>query len=212
MRFEEAEELNEEARRLKQLRESLRELRREEKARFGWDGKVEIGDYTYGTPTVRSWGEDAKLRIGKFCSIGANVKIYLGGNHHTEWITTYPFNAMPMLRGLWSDIDGGVAATKGDVTIGNDVWIADDVTIMSGVTIGDGAVIANGAVVTENIPLYCVAGGVPARPKTWRSAANGVISLKWWDWPEEKLAAAARILMSEDEYMLKKFAEEWKDE
>ena len=61
-------------------------------------------------------------------------------------------------------------------------------------------------------PLRAVAGGVPARPKTWRSAANGVISLKWWDWPEEKLAAAARILMSEDEYLLKKFAEEWKDE
>ena len=131
--------------------------------------KVEIGDFTYGFPIVRSWGEDARLKIGKFCSIGGNVKIYLGGNHHTDWCTTYPFNVL--LKDQYPGIDGEVAATKGDVIIGNDVWLADDVTIMSGVTIGDGAVIMNGAVVTMDIPPYSIAGGVPARTKKARMEA-----------------------------------------
>ena len=75
--------------------------------------KVEIGDFTYGMPIVCSWGEASKLKIGKFCSIGGNVQIYLGGNHHTDWLTTYPFNAL--LPEIWGSIDGGIAATKGDV-------------------------------------------------------------------------------------------------
>ena len=155
--------------------------------------KVEIGDFTYGFPIVRSWGEDARLKIGKFCSIGGNVQIYLGGNHHTDWCTTYPFNVL--LKDQYPDIDGGVAATKGDVTIGNDVWIANDVTIMSGVTIGDGAVIANSAVVTRDVEPYEIVGGVPAKHIKYRQALNGV---EWWDWPLEELAMGIPVLMRDN--------------
>lgn len=59
-------------------------------------GGFEIGEFTYGTPVIRWWGEDAKLKIGRFCSIAANVKIYLGGNHRPECITSYPFPSPPM--------------------------------------------------------------------------------------------------------------------
>lgn len=205
--------MNEKVARLEELRDSLRELRKKEKAKFRAGDKVEFGDFTYGTPIVHSWGEkNARLKIGKFCSIGANVNVYLGGNHHNDWLTTYPFNALPALKGLWDDIDGGVAATKGDVIIGNDVWIANDVTILSGVTIGDGATIANGAVVSRNVPPFCVAAGVPAKWMKWRHEANGVYTLQWWDWPLEKLAEAIPILMSGDEYRLKMFDERWKNE
>ena len=34
---------------------------------------------------------NAKLIVGNFCSIADNVVIYLGGNHRTDWVTTYPF-------------------------------------------------------------------------------------------------------------------------
>jgi hypothetical protein len=34
---------------------------------------------------------DAKLVVGKFCSIASGVTIYLGGNHRHDWVTTYPF-------------------------------------------------------------------------------------------------------------------------
>lgn len=208
MRDEEAMLMTDKARSLERLRDDLRGQRREEQKTYRAGMAVEIGDYTYGTPKIRSWGEkNAKLMIGKFCSIGANVKIYLGGNHRNEWMTTYPFNALPQLRGIWSDIDDGVAATKGDVIIGNDVWIADDVSILSGVTIGDGATIAKGAVVAKNIPAYTVAGGVPAEAKRTRWAAKAVADMKWWDLPTEQLAEVIPMLMSSDIQALRTYME-----
>ena len=116
---------------------------------------------------------------------------------------------MPTLKRIWGDIDGGVAASKGDVIIGNDVWIANNVTIMSGVRIGDGVTIANGAVVTKDVPDYCMVGGVPARMLKWKIAANGVAKLKWWDWEMEKLAEAVPILMTRDAAKLIQFSEEY---
>lgn len=200
--------MTDKARALERLRDILRELRQRENARYRPEMIVEIGDYTYGTPFVHSWGEkNARLKIGKFCSIGGNVNIYLGGNHHNDWLTTYPFNALQQLRGIWSDTDNGVAATKGDVIIGNDVWIANDVTILSGVTIGDGATIANGAVVAKDIPAYAVAGGVPAEMKKIRWAASAVADLKWWDLPTEQLAEVIPMLMSSDTYALRTYME-----
>ena len=169
--------------------------------------KITIGDFTYGLPVVHSWGNDGNLKIGKFCSIGNNVWILLGGNHHNEWLTTYPFNAL--CPKIWGDIDGGIAATKGDIIIGNDVWIANDVTIMSGVTIGDGATIANGAKVVKDVAPYTVVGGVPAHYLKQRTEALAVKDLKWWDWPLEKLAEAVPILQSRSYKELIEFHKRW---
>ena len=153
------------------------------------DKQIEVGEFTYGRPIVYKWDETTKLKIGKFCSIGGNVQILLGGEHHTEWLTTYPFDVL---------IDGQPTATKGDVTIGNDVWIGNNATILSGVTIGDGAVIGNGAVVTKDVDPYTIVGGVPARMIKRRQ----FLKIAWWDWPLEKLAAAIPLLMSDDGYSL----------
>ena len=189
---------------LEQLRDSLRAKYRQ----FDPE-RVQIGDFTYGMPMIMSWGEDTKCRIGKFCSIGVNVQIYLGGNHHNDWITTYPFNAM--LPEIWGEIDNGRAATNGDVIIGNDVWIANNARIMSGVTIGDGATIANGAVVTKDVAPYSVVGGVPAVPIRTRWSASAAFRLHWWDWPLEKIAEAAPILMSREPADLIEFDRKWRE-
>ena len=192
-----------------QALEALRERLRVSHSRLDPE-RVTIGDFTYGQPLILTWGENTKLTIGKFCSIGANVQIYLGGNHHTDWLTTYPFNVL--LKDQYPGIDGEVAATKGDITIGNDVWIGNNVMIMSGVTIGDGAVIAAGAVVTRDIPPYSIAGGVPAHFKKARMDALSLATsgISWWDWPLEKLAEAIPILMSGNEFELKMFEVNWK--
>lgn len=131
----------------------------------------------------------------------------LGGNHHNEWLTTYPFNAL--VPEIWGDIDSGIAATKGNITIGNDVWIANDVTIMSGVTIGDGATIANGAKVVKDVEPYTVVGGVPAKPIKQRSQASYIKQLEWWNWPLEKIAEAIPILQSSDYKKLEEFHNQW---
>ena len=123
---------------------------------------MSIGKHTYGTPIIHWPNNNAKLTIGNFCSIAGNVNIYLGGNHRSDWVTTYPFGLIH--THIFNDFNGtGNPSTKGDVIIGNDVWIANNVTIMSGVTIGDGAIIANNSHVVKNVESYSLVGGNPAK-------------------------------------------------
>ena len=198
-------DITEKVKAFEQLRDSLHA----DYAKVYNPAKVEIGDFTYGFPIVRSWGEDARLKIGKFCSIGEHVQIYLGGNHHTDWLTTYPFNVL--LKDLYPDIDGECAATKGDITIGNDVWIANDVMIMSGVTIGDGAVIGAGAVVTKDVIPCSMVAGNPAKQRKILWQKVPAVGLRWWDWPMEKLAEAAPRLMQDHIFNLAEFDKAWEE-
>ena len=62
-----------------------------------------------------------------------------------------------------------------DVTIEEDVWCGVNVTILKGVTIGRGAIIAAGSIVTKNIPPYCIAAGIPARPIRTRWTVDQIL-------------------------------------
>ena len=192
-----------------QALEVLRERLRVSHSRLDPE-RVTIGDFTYGQPLILTWGENTKLTIGKFCSIGANVQIYLGGNHHTDWLTTYPFNVL--LKDQYPDIDGEVALTKGDIVIGNDVWIGNNVMIMSGVEIGDGAVIAAGSVVTKDVHQCEMVAGNPARQKKILWQKFGAVEMEWWDWPLEKIAEAVPYLCSGDTAGLNEFSRRWEAE
>lgn len=163
---------------------------------------VEVGDFTYGRPIVHMWDKTTRLKIGKFCSIAGNVHILLGGEHHTDTITTYPFDVI---------VDGKPTPSRGDVIIGNDVWIGENVTILSGVTIGDGAVIGAGAVVTKDVPAYAIYAGVPAHFVRYRFEARFAGELSWWDWPLEKIAVAMHCLCSADAEALKDFDSRWEE-
>jgi len=151
--------------------------------------KNDIGDFTYGKIKLLDWGEGAKLKIGKFCSIADGTTILLGGEHKTDWVTTYPF---PVLSKYWPKAKNikGYPITKGDIVIGNDVWIGINVTILSGVKIGDGAVIGAGSLVIKDIEPYTIAFGVPAKPirKRFEEAEiKKLLKIKWWDWSNEKI-------------------------
>lgn len=139
------------------LRRVLR-LSRGARSPAAWKSRYEVGRGTYGNPTVLHWGEPTTLKVGCFCSIAADVKIFLGGNHRTDWITTYPFPA------FWKSAAHikGHPSSRGDVIIGHDVWIGEGAVILSGVRIGNGAVVAASAVVTRDVPPYGIVAGNPA--------------------------------------------------
>ena len=141
-----------------------------------------------------------KLIIGKFCSIACGAKfIFNSANHTLSSISTYPF---PIFFEEWGLNIKGVAAAwdnKGDIIIGNDVWIGYEAVIMAGVTVGDGAIIGTRAVVTKDVPPYTIVGGVPAKPIRKRfdnETLDELLRIRWWDWPEEKIARNIKAIQS----------------
>ena len=50
--------------------------------------------YSYGHPEIHSHVGSGKFILGNFCSIAGGVNIFLGNNHRTDWVTTYPFGCI----------------------------------------------------------------------------------------------------------------------
>lgn len=164
------------------------------------DQPYDIGDHTYGLPRIMRWDDKTKLHIGKFCSIAEDVTIILGGNHRSDWVTTYPFNVINLFFPNAVGIEGH-PATKGDITIGNDVWIGNGATILSGITIGDGAIIGARAVVASDVPPYSIVVGNPAqviRKRFDDESIQALLKIKWWNWDEEKINREVVYLCSND--------------
>jgi len=163
----------------------------------------EIGQFTYGIPTVFAGflHPEVKLKIGRFCSIAEGVTIYLGGNHRTNQVTTYPFiffpDDWPQAKQLRVGDVGPVS--RGNVVIGNDVWIGRRASILSGVTIGDGAVIGAESVVADDVEPYSIVAGNPARLIRKRfdeETIRKLSELKWWYWPIEKIDKNLNVICS----------------
>ncbi len=156
-----------------------------------------IGANCYGLPEIKHQHPDATLKIGSYCSFAKNVQIFMGGNHRTDWVSTYPFPS------FFKEAEHIKYSTisKGDVIIGNDVWLCENVTILSGITIGDGAIIANGAMVTKDVAAYSIVGGNPAKHIRWRfdeTTRGTLMQSAWWVWPEEELLKVVHLLCSDN--------------
>jgi len=144
--------------------------------------KVKIGDFTYGLSidNFLIWNEGGHIEIGKFCSFAFGVKIFSGGEHFYDRISTYPFNKIFKLGKDYSDV-----RSKGDVIIGNDVWVGYESIILSNVKIGNGAIIGARSVVSKDIPPYAIAVGNPIKIIKYRFSEEQIDKLnkiQWWNW------------------------------
>lgn len=177
------------------------------------DPSISVGDYTIYDDFVcdpRDFQRNnvlyhypinhERLVIGKFCSIACGAKfLFNSANHTRRSLSTYIFPVLFEEWGLDAERIPEAWDNKGDIVIGNDVWIGYEAVVLAGVTIGDGAIIAARAVVTKDVPPYTIVGGVPAKPIRKRFSDREIAqlqSLRWWDWPEEKIAASIDAIQS----------------
>jgi acetyltransferase-like isoleucine patch superfamily enzyme len=163
---------------------------------------ISVGRFTYGYEKIHilSWGEESNITIGRFCSISSGLKLFCGGNHRIDWISTFPFGhvyeSLLKLRPVQ-----GHPNSNGDIHIGNDVWIGRDVTILSGITVGDGAVIAANSHVVSNVDPYTVWGGNPANKITQRfsdEVIRRLLIIKWWNYPTAVIESIVPFLCDQN--------------
>lgn len=171
---------------------------------------IEVGDYTYyDDPKGPQQFEKNvlyhfdfvgdRLVIGRFTSIAAETRFIMnGGNHASDWFTTYPF---PVFGKGWEKASPESWPYKGDTVIGHDVWMGYGVTIMPGVQVGHGAIVATASVVTKNVEPFAIVGGNPAKPIRHRFDAptrDALLSIAWWDWDAERITRNVEAICSND--------------
>lgn len=156
-----------------------------------------------------------KLYIGRYVSIGEDVKFLLNRDHKYQNIT------QSMLIHHVKDVEEeGIYALKlkkylqkkGDIVIENDVWIGANVIILSGVKVGHGSIIGAGSIVTKDVPPYAIVGGNPAKVIKYRFSEDQIeklLKIAWWDWPIWKVYDNIDLIDSAniDEF-IKKFYKE----
>jgi len=154
-----------------------------------------MGDFTYCSDHCLL----QNARIGKFCSIGPNVRI-APGKHPTTFVSTHPstFNNQPNF--LRNFVDTDTYKSSEQVNIGNDVWIGANCLIVDGVTIADGAIIAANSVVNKDVGTYEIVGGVPAKFIKKRFTDNEIdelLKMQWWNkdeaWIQKNVTKFASI-------------------
>jgi chloramphenicol O-acetyltransferase type B len=186
----------------------LNVIRRLRRVVFGFEhqspterGTMSVGPGTYlaggllhQAEVVRYPGDTAMVRIGSYSSIAADVQFLPGGNHHLNFVTTFPPHR------LGAD-NNGYPWSKGDIRVGSDVWIGRGARVLSGVNIGDGAVVAAYSVVVHDVEPYAIVGGNPARFIRLRFSTDVVAALRaiaWWEWSDELVRERAPQIGSSD--------------
>ena len=156
-------------------------------ARSRFEGRMGYGSYISDDCVLMGY-------IGRFTSIGPNVKCHLGIHPITvPYVSTSPmFFSTKQQNGYTFAKRQMYEEMIAPIEIGNDCWICSNVFICGGVKIGDGAVVYAGAVVTKDIPPYAIVAGVPAKIVKYRydeETIRFLLDMKWWnrpiDWLEE---------------------------
>ncbi|MGP5174569.1 CatB-related O-acetyltransferase [Psychrobacter immobilis] len=137
------------------------------------------------------------VSIGRYCSIGKDVKIGLADHPLTNF-TTHPLYTGKVI------IDNNTSNILSDckveqfpevqlsLMISDDVWIGDDVLIKKGIKVGQGAVIGANSVVTKDVPPYSIVVGSPAKVLKYRftdEIIEKLIESEWYKISPENLSS-----------------------
>ena len=152
-----------------------------------------LGKYSYIGENSIIYGD-----VGRFCSIGSDVRVLIGTHPVNSFVSTHPvFFSLRKQCGItfakaqeFNEILLSPSHQYPGVSIGNDVWIGSNAVIIGGIKIGDGAIIAAGSLVTKEVSPYSIVGGNPARHIKYRFGENEIerlLDLKWWEKPNEWL-------------------------
>lgn len=156
--------------------------------------KVSVGVGSYGIVHVMAFQPGGSVTIGSYTSM-SEITLIMGGNHHSD-ITTYPFKAKELNKGISDDNE-----IIRDIHIGNDCWIGFGVTILDGVTIGDGSIIGARSVVAKDIPPYSIVIGNPGeivRQRFSEQEIGELLNSRWWELPEEQILRNIDLLYSKN--------------
>lgn len=127
--------------------------------------------------------------VGQFTSIGDSVTIG-GAAHPLAFVSMSPvFCRGRNIMGV--NFGNHDFFPYQQTYVGSDVWIGSNCSIKAGVRVGDGSVIGTGSVVTKDVGPYEIWAGNPARLIRRRfdeQLANALLCIKWWDWPESRIA------------------------
>ena len=155
---------------------------------------LQIGHRSYisGDWLINGEGD---VRIGSYSAIAQDLSIRLLRPHSVNYASLYGFDLEIRLAsdGKTMPIElGRPAIGSQPVCIGSDVWIGRNVDINEDVTIGDGCVIGERSLLTKGTMTepYGIYAGIPARKIRSRFSddiINELLTLRWWDWPEEKI-------------------------
>lgn len=148
--------------------------------------KIKIGAYSHIRGELLTLGHGGEIRIGEYCYVGENTKIWSGANitigdrtlisHNVNIFDNLIHPVSPKERHeqykaiITTGHPENIDLADKPVNIGNDVLIGAQATILKGITIGDGAIVGAGSIVTKNIPPFTIVAGNPA--KTIRTINN----------------------------------------
>lgn len=186
-----------------------------------FEGKNSIGNGTYLSTTSLGYGsytgkhcEFSGSKIGRFCSIGSNVRV-VSANHPIDVnVATHPAfysNKYYFSYVHQNEVIEHITTLNGyECELGNDVWIGDNVLIKGGVTIGNGAVIGMGSVVTHDVPPYTIVAGVPAKKIRKRfddETITKLLAIQWWNKPLEWIEQHANEFQNPNEFVCRNMEE-----
>lgn len=173
-----------------------------------------MGIKSYENGAIVSRSGEAKIEIGKYCSIAQFTTFIVdGGNHTYSKVTSYPlFDNLFFSDELDKKKFKSSFQQKEGICIGNDVWIGSGSYIMPSVKIGNGVTIAANSVVTKDVPDYALVAGVPAKIVKMKHNEITITKLNkiaWWDWEEQIIKKRMTdFYMSDIENFINKYYDE----